>query len=236
MHVRIDFPLTRPGGAARSTASFVEQAAELVAGYGGSMSGEHGDGRARSALLPAMYSPAAIDLFGAGQGRASTRDNLLNPGVLVDPRPVDADLRAPALVGRDRPLRRGGAPLHRGRQVPGRHHRRARGDVPVVPGDPGREGLHPRPGPGAAGDDQRRPGPAGWKSPAVHEALDLCLSCKGCARDCPTGIDMAAYKSEVLDHTYAGRLRPRSHYALGWLPRWGRLITRLPRRWRGWST
>ena len=66
----------------------------------------------------------------------------------------------------------------------------------------------------------------GWTSPAVHEALDLCLSCKGCARDCPTGIDMAAYKSEVIDRTYRGKLRPRAHYALGWLPRWGRLITR----------
>src|SRR6476659_1603666 len=66
----------------------------------------------------------------------------------------------------------------------------------------------------------------GWKSPEVHRALDLCLACKGCARDCPTGIDMAAYKSQILDHTYRGKIRPRSHYALGWLPHWGRLITR----------
>ena len=79
--------------------TFVEQAATLVAGYGGSMSGEHGDGRARSALLPAMYSPAALDLF--GQVKACfDPDNRLNPGVLVDPRPVDSDLRTTALVGR----------------------------------------------------------------------------------------------------------------------------------------
>ena len=78
---------------------FVEDAARLVAGYGGSMSGEHGDGRARSALLPAMYSPAALDLF-AQVKAAFDPDNQLNPGVLVDPRPVDADLRAAALVGR----------------------------------------------------------------------------------------------------------------------------------------
>src|SRR5699024_3007629 len=68
----------------------------------------------------------------------------------------------------------------------------------------------------------------GFRAPEVHEALDLCLSCKGCARDCPTGIDMAAYKARVLDETYRGRPRPRSHYALGWLPRWGRLLQRVP--------
>ncbi len=63
----------------------------------------------------------------------------------------------------------------------------------------------------------------GLGDPAVSEALDLCLSCKGCARDCPTGIDMATYKSEALHQKYARRVRPRSHYTLGRLPTWARL-------------
>ncbi|MGH3331695.1 MAG: (Fe-S)-binding protein, partial [Nocardioidaceae bacterium] len=63
----------------------------------------------------------------------------------------------------------------------------------------------------------------GWSSPEVHEALDLCLSCKGCATDCPTGIDMATYKAEALHQRYRGKIRPRSHYALGRLPRWARM-------------
>ena len=135
VHCRIDFPLTRPGGAA-SYRSFVEQAAELVAGYGGSMSGEHGDGRARSALLPSMYSPAALALFGQVKAVFDPQ-NLLNPGVLVDPRPVNADLRAVALIGRVDHFADCRAPVQRGRQVPGGHHGRTRRDVPLVPGDPG---------------------------------------------------------------------------------------------------
>ena len=71
-------------------------------------------------------------------------------------------------------------------------------------------------------------GPAGLAAPEVHEALDLCLSCKGCASDCPTGVDMASYKAEALHARYRRRLRPRSHYALGWLPRWARLASRAP--------
>jgi FAD/FMN-containing dehydrogenase/Fe-S oxidoreductase len=225
VHVRIDFPLTAEGGAARYR-SFVEDAARLVAGYGGSMSGEHGDGRARSALMPAMYSPAAISLFGEVKA-AFDPDNLLNPGVLVDPRPVDADLRVAALVGR--PADRFSAEVHRCSGV-GKCLADTTGSLGVM--CPSYQATRNE-------KDSTR-GRArvlqemvngdlvqlGWKSPAVHSALDLCLSCKGCARDCPTGVDMAAYKSEVLDHTYAGKLRPRSHYALGWLPRWGRLITR----------
>ena len=91
VHCRIDFPLEAPDGAARYKA-FVEDAARLVARFGGSMSGEHGDGRARSALLPHMYSADALRLFGAVKAIFDPR-GLLNPGVLVDPDPVEANLR-----------------------------------------------------------------------------------------------------------------------------------------------
>jgi FAD/FMN-containing dehydrogenase/Fe-S oxidoreductase len=223
VHVRIDFPLTEEGGAGRYRA-FVEEAARLVARYGGSLSGEHGDGRARSALLPTMYSAAALEAFGQVKAAFDSK-NLLNPGVLVDPRPVDADVRAVSLLGRVDPFAEA---VHRcsgvgkclanttaglGVMCPSYQATReekdsTRGRARVLQEMINGELIH------------------GWKSPAVHEALDLCLSCKGCARDCPTGVDMAAYKSQVLDHTYRRKIRPRSHYALGWLPRWGRLITR----------
>ena len=244
VHLRIDFPLTSRGGAG-TYRDFVTAAAELVASYGGSMSGEHGDGRARSALLPAMYSTEALELFGAVKAIFDP-GNLLNPGVLVDPRPVDADLRAPALVNRSL-----------GELLPVRSRRRVDvgadeafiTDVHHCTGV-GKCLANTTPGLGvmcpsyqATRDEKDSTrGRArvlqemingdlvdgGWRSPEVHEALDLCLSCKGCARDCPTGIDMAAYKARVLDESYRGRLRPRAHYALGWLPRWGRLITRSP--------
>lgn len=225
VHARIDFGLTEAGGA-ETYRTFVEQAARLVAGYGGSMSGEHGDGRARSALLPAMYSPAAIALFGQVKALFDPA-NQLNPGVLVDPRPVAADLRAVGLRGKHSAF---------AEEV---HHCSGVGKC-LANNTPGLGVMCPSYQATREEKDSTR-GRArvlqemiagdlvsdGWKSPEVHAALDLCLSCKGCARDCPTGIDMAAYKSQVLDHTYRRRIRPRSHYTLGWLPRWGRLITRV---------
>jgi FAD/FMN-containing dehydrogenase/Fe-S oxidoreductase len=247
VHVRIDFPLSRPGGPERYR-EFVEAAARLVAGYGGSLSGEHGDGRARSALLPAMYSPAALDLF-AGVKHLFDPDNLLNPGVLVAPRPVEADLRWAAWGGRELP----GAPTRwpglTRRQRPSAAARSPEGFAAAVHRC---TGVGKCVAAGAAGlmcpswratreeQDSTR-GRAhvlqemvnghlvtgGWRAPEVRAALDLCLGCKGCSRDCPTGTDIAWAKSEVLWQMYRGRPRPRTHYTLGWLPRWGRLIGRL---------
>ena len=230
VHCRIDFPLTQvPDGAARYRA-FIEEAADLAASYGGSMSGEHGDGRARSELLPRMYSPEALELFAAVK-RIFDPDNLLNPGVLVDPAPFDADLRAPA-------MRR--SPLFR-------THRQFVDDVHRCTGvgkcvaSTGSHVMCPSWQATREEKDATR-GRArvlqemvngtlvtdGWRSAEVHAALDLCLSCKGCSRDCPTGTDMAAYKSRVQYEAFKGRLRPRDHYTMGWLPMWGRLVSSNP--------
>lgn len=229
VHARIDFPLVADGGAARLRA-FLLDAAALVGRHGGSMSGEHGDGRARSELLPTMYSPAALALFGAVK-RIFDPENLLNPGVLVDPAPVDAQLRtelARSSLALAHPVLAAG--VHRcsgvGRCI-SRHGDAADIMCPSYRAT-GDEKDSTR---GRAHVLQELLGgtlPGGFTAPQVHDALDLCLACKGCARDCPTGVDLASYKSQVLAEAYRGRLRPRSHYTLGQLPRWGRLISRVP--------
>ncbi|MGC0365768.1 FAD/FMN-containing dehydrogenase/Fe-S oxidoreductase [Rhodococcus sp. 27YEA15] len=237
MHVRIDWPLDKLGGAAIFR-SFTVSAAKLVARYGGSLSGEHGDGRARSELLPLMYSPAALDLFAAVK-HAFDPDGILNPGVLVDPQPIDVDLRIPAapVLRRDLAL----AYRHDDGNFTQAVHRctgvgKCRADNTASGGvmcpsyqatkeekdsTRGRARVLQEMINGSAID-------GGWRSPEVHDALDLCLSCKGCLSDCPTGVDMAAFKSEVLHQSYRGRLRPTSHYSLGWLPRWARIASLAP--------
>ncbi|HET9656454.1 MAG TPA: FAD-binding and (Fe-S)-binding domain-containing protein [Kineosporiaceae bacterium] len=235
VHVRIDFPLGRPGGTAVFT-DFLADATRLVARHGGSVSGEHGDGRARSALLPLMYSPAALEAFAAVKA-VFDPDRLLNPGVLVDPAPVDADLRAPAA----RPLRDLALPYPQdGGDLSAAVHRctgvaRCRDAAAAA-------GSVMCPSYRATGDEKdstrarsrvlqelaRGSLPGGWRSPALRQSLDLCLSCKGCAIDCPTGIDVASYRTEWLYQAYRHRPRPPAHYVLGSLPRWVRAASRLP--------
>ncbi|CAN5584362.1 FAD-binding and (Fe-S)-binding domain-containing protein [soil metagenome] len=236
MHVRLDYPLDRPDGTAVLRA-FLTDAAKLVGEYGGSLSCEHGDGRARSELLPHMYSPDAIKLFGAIK-HAFDPTNLLNPGVLVDPDPVDADVR----VAGDFPIGRrklAFAYPHDDGDLAQAVHRctgvgKCRADNSAAGGVmcpsylATREEQDSTRGRARVLQDVVR-GELAWSAPEVHDALDLCLSCKGCASDCPTGIDMATYKSEALHQTYRRRLRPRSHYSLGRLPFWAKLAGYTPR-------
>ncbi len=230
VHARIDFPLTSEGGAGKYRA-FVVEAAQLVASHGGSMSGEHGDGRARSELLQYMYTPAALELFGAVKDIFDPH-NLLNPGVLVDPAPVDADVRAVAITS---------SPLNLTHPNFVKEVHRCSGVGKCIADNAPSGGVMCPSFQATREEKDSTRGRSrvlqemvngnligGWRSPEVHEALDLCLSCKGCARDCPTGVDMAAYKARVTHETWKGRLRPRNHYALGWLPRWGRMITTVP--------
>jgi FAD/FMN-containing dehydrogenase/Fe-S oxidoreductase len=228
VHVRIDFELDDTGGRQRYRA-FVEEAADLVASYGGSMSGEHGDGRARSELLPRMYSPQAIALMEQAK-RVLDPDNLLNPGVLVDPAPLDADLR---LAVPQRGTRTTLRLTHDAGSLSQAVHRctgvgkcladnTASGGVMCPSYLATREEKDSTRGRSRVLQDVVT-GQLAFDDPAVAESLDLCLSCKGCASDCPTGIDMATYKSEALSQRYSHKLRPRSHYALGMLPRWARM-------------
>ncbi|MGW3650060.1 FAD-binding and (Fe-S)-binding domain-containing protein [Streptomyces sp. NPDC000878] len=224
VHVRIDFDLATDAGrvAARR---FLGEAAALVVEHGGTLSGEHGDGRARGELLEAMYSQRMIRAFAAFK-EVFDPEGLLNPGVIVEPARLDADLalHTPELLpvatlftfphdedGFEGAVRRcvgigrcrsdtGGVmcPSYR---ATGEENDSTRGRARLL-----QEMVR-----GETVQD-------GWRSTEVRDALDLCLSCKACSSDCPVGVDMATYKAEFLHRHYRSRLRPRSHYSLGWLP------------------
>ena len=327
VHVRLAMPLETPEGVAHSRA-FLQSAARICAAHGGSVSGEHGDGRARGELLRFMYSPEMLDLF-ARVKHVFDPDNLLNPGVLAAPMDeAEAASRARVRVlaahsGGPDGLAANGAPgtaltdhddAHATRpglapaddalqpndgaaidSSPSPDVSGAAGGTGLAPADgalelqPGvdpldanlrRVAAHPMPADGGfafthdggdftaavhrcTGVGKCRAGVSGTfmcpsylatrdekdvtrgrarilqeaansqlvkaiDSPEVLEALDLCLACKACSADCPAGVDMARYRSEALFRTYRGRMRPLSHYTLGWLPRLTRVTARVP--------
>ncbi|MGW8789656.1 FAD-binding and (Fe-S)-binding domain-containing protein [Streptomyces althioticus] len=229
IHVRIDFDLLTGPGVARFR-RFSEELADLVVAHGGSLSGEHGDGQARAELLPRMYGADTVALFERVKG-AWDPDGLLNPGMLVRPAPLDADLRFTALprepvdVAFGYPADAGdfSAAVRRCVGVAKCRTTSVSGSAVMCPSfratgeeehsTRGRARLLHEMLAGEVVTD-------GWRSTEVRDALDLCLSCKGCRSDCPVGVDMATYKAEFLHHHYAGRRRPAAHYAMGWLPVW----------------
>lgn len=234
VHVRLDLDLAEPGGGARLR-EFVVEAARLVVAHGGSVSGEHGDGRARSQLLALMYPPELLAAFDAFKA-VWDPDRGMNPHVVVDPAPVDADLRF--TPGAREPLPLLAYPEDAGSFA--RAVRRCVGVGKCVQQRPSGAMCPSYPVTGAEEHSTR--GRArllaemlrgedlvgGWRSPAVRDALDLCLGCKACARDCPVQVDMATYKVEFLARHHAGRIRPAAHYSMGWLPAWARAVRAVP--------
>ncbi|MET0865580.1 MAG: FAD-linked oxidase C-terminal domain-containing protein, partial [Nakamurella sp.] len=234
VHIRIDVPLEHAGGIFRE---FMFDAARLVVKHGGSCSGEHGDGRARSELLPIMYSPAAIELF-AGVKQLFDPANLLNPGVMVEPAAIDTDLRRPS--ARPLPAAGGFSFPHDDGDFTKAVHRcvgigKCRADNSISGGFMCPSYLATKDEKDVTRGRARvlqeltigRAIPA-FGSDEVQESLDMCLSCKACASDCPAGVDMAQYKSEVLYRKYRGKRRPVAHYSLGWLPRWTSALGKFP--------
>jgi FAD/FMN-containing dehydrogenase/Fe-S oxidoreductase len=231
IHIRIDFDLINGRDMFRR---FLEEGADLVVSHGGTLSGEHGDGQVRAELLPRMYSPVVMRAFAKFKAYWDP-GNRMNPGMIVNPYKVDENLRfvplmptrtaftyphdngdfgqaARRCIGVAKCRNHSGSVMCPSFQVTGEEKHSTRGRSRLL-----YEML--------AGEVLTD----GWRSEEVRDALDLCLSCKGCKSDCPVNVDMATYKAEFLHHHYKGRVRPASHYSMGWLPVWLRLAAMTPR-------
>ncbi|MFI9245443.1 FAD-binding and (Fe-S)-binding domain-containing protein [Streptomyces sp. NPDC053086] len=238
VHTRIPFGLTAAEGVA-DFRRFLERAADLVASYGGSLSGEHGDGQARGELLTRMFGERLVTAFGELKALLDP-GNRMNPGKVVHPNPVDGQLRLgpawrPATPTThfgfpeddhafDRAVMRcvgiGNCRSHSGGVMCPSY----RATMEEEHSTRGRARLLFEMLDGHADSAVQD----GWRSAEVRDALDLCLACKGCKSDCPTGVDMATLKAEFMSHHYAGRMRPMAHYSMGWLPLWARLSRTAP--------
>ncbi len=236
LHTRIDFDLRTKNGIAKYRA-FVEEAADLVLSYGGSLSGEHGDGQSRAELLEKMFGPELIDAFREFKSIWDP-EGRMNPGKVVDPYRITENLRLG--TGFNPPVPKthfsyateGGSFVEVGLRCVGVGKcRRQEGGTMCPSYMVTREERHSTRGRARllfemlAGD----PVSDGWRDDHVKEALDLCLACKGCKSDCPVNVDMATYKAEFYSHYYEKRLRPRVAYAMGLIYWWARAASKAPR-------
>lgn len=235
IHTRITFNSKTAEGVKQYRA-FMTEATHIVVRHGGSISGEHGDGQARGELLPIMFGSELMQAFREFKS-AWDPEWRMNPGKLVDPYPLDTNLR----VGPDYRPR----PVLTVFQFPADHGSMAEatercfgvGKCRAMDGrtmcpsfHATREEMHSTRGRTRLLFEMLRGDVIqdGWRDEHVKEALDLCLACKGCKGDCPVNVDVATYKAEFLHHYYEGRVRPPSAYSMGQIHRWAQLGSRYP--------
>ncbi len=236
IHLRVDFDFATMEGIAKYR-GFMEDAADLVVSYGGSLSGEHGDGQARAELLPKMFGPELTQAFREFKALWDP-EGKMNPGKLGGDTRMDEHLR----LGLDYRPQAVQMHFHYPEDAGSFAHatvrcvgvgrcRRLEGGTMCPSYMVTREEKHSTRGRARLLFEMLRGDalPDGWRNESVREALDLCLACKGCKGDCPVNVDMATYKSEFLSHYYEGRLRPRAAYSMGLIHRWARLAAYMPR-------
>jgi len=235
VHTRLNFDLQSKEGIAKYR-KFVEEAADLVVSYGGSLSGEHGDGQARAELWPKMFGPELMEAFRKFK-TAWDPDWKMNPGKLIEPNKLDENLRLGANYSPWEPQTRFQFPQDHGslshatlRCVGVGKCRREEGGVMCPSWRATHDEEHSTRGRAhllwemTQGEVIRD----GWRSEEVKHSLDLCLACKGCKSDCPVSVDVATYKAEFLSHYYEGRLRPLNAYAFGNIDFWATLASKAP--------
>jgi FAD/FMN-containing dehydrogenase/Fe-S oxidoreductase len=234
VHARWNFDLTSEPGI-RKWRAFLDEAADLVVSMGGSISGEHGDGQSKAELLPKMFGD---ELVGAFREFKSIWDPdwKMNPGKVVDPYPITSNLRLGPGYAPPQPNTHFAYPRDRGsfahatiRCVGIGNCRRTDGGVMCPSYMVTRDEKHTTRGRARLLWEMLNGGELElWRSKEVEEALDLCLSCKGCTNDCPVSVDMPTLKAEFLSRHYEGRLRPRAAYAFGLIDQTSRLATKFP--------
>ena len=240
VHTRINFDLQSKDGIAKFR-KFMEEAADLVVSYGGSISGEHGDGQSRAELLPKMFGPELVQAFREFKS-AWDPEWKMNPGKLIEPYKLDENLRLGSAYSPWEPKTNfqflddhGSLAQATLRCVGVGKCRREEGGLMCPSYRATHEEEHSTRGRAhllweMTQGQNRRDGIIrdGWRSEEVKQSLDLCLACKGCKTECPVGVDVATYKSEFLSHYYQGRVRPRQAYAFGNIDLWARLASHAP--------